>query len=233
MKYHVYVSNSDSAFFSKFILDDGKLERQQDIPLDDCPGTVATTADGGLLFVCLRSPKSLESFRVDKRTGQLSSIGKVDVEDGPPYLKTDNTDRFLLSACYRAGMVTVHRIADDGTLSEEPLQFLHTGPRAHSIQTSRSNRFAFVPHTMPTNAIFQFRFDASSGAVAASGVVATATVTLALPKIGLLQGDATAAVGELLLADLGIPAYIYERLGIAGVDGLFDAGPILRLIEED
>ena len=76
-------------------------------------------------------------------------------------------------------------------------------------------------------------FDASSGAVAASGVVATATLTLALPKIGLLQGDATAAVGELLLADLGIPAYIYERLGIAGVDGLFDAGPILRLIEED
>ena len=76
-------------------------------------------------------------------------------------------------------------------------------------------------------------FDASSGAVAASGIVATATVTLALPKTGLLQGDATAAVGELLLADLGIPAYIYERLGIAGVGGLFDAGPILRLIEGD
>lgn len=74
-------------------------------------------------------------------------------------------------------------------------------------------------------------FDATSGAVAASGVVATATVTLALPKTGLLQSDAAAAVGELLLADLGIPAYIYERLGIDGVAGLFDRGPVLRLVD--
>ena len=168
MKYHVYVSNSDSAFFSKFILDDGKLERQQDIPLDDCPGTVATTADGGLLFVCLRSPKQLESFRVDRRSGSLSSIGKVDVEDGPPYLKTDNSDRFLLSACYRAGIVTVHRIADDGTLSAEPIQRIETEEHAHSIQTDRANRFAFVPHTNPANAIYQFRFDVASGMLSAN-----------------------------------------------------------------
>ena len=57
-------------------------------------------------------------------------------------------------------------------------------------------------------------FDATSGAVYSSGVVATATVTLALPKTGLLQGDAASAVGELLLADIGIPGYIYERMGI-------------------
>ena len=168
MKYHVYVSNSGSEFLSKFILDEGKLERQQDIPLDDCPGTVATTANGGLMFVCLRSPKRLESFRVDKRTGQLCSIGKVDVEDGPPYLKTDNTDRFLFSACYRAGMVTVHRIADDGTLSAEPIQRIETEEHAHSIQTDRANRFAFVPHTNPANAIYQFRFDVASGMLSAN-----------------------------------------------------------------
>lgn len=76
-------------------------------------------------------------------------------------------------------------------------------------------------------------FDASSGAVAASGVVATATVTLAVPKTGLLQGDASAAIGELLLADLGIPAYIYERLDISGVRGLFTSGPIQHLVEEE
>lgn len=75
-------------------------------------------------------------------------------------------------------------------------------------------------------------FDASSGAGTASGVVATATVTLALPKTGLLQGDAAAAVGELLLADLGIPAYIYERLDIGGAWGLFASGPIQHLVEE-
>ena len=73
-------------------------------------------------------------------------------------------------------------------------------------------------------------FDATSGAVYSSGVVATATVTLALPKTGLLQGDAASAVGELLLADIGIPGYIYERMGITTARALFAEGPILRLI---
>ncbi len=168
MNYHVYISNSGSEFFSKFILEEGKLTREDDIALDDCPGAVATTADGGLLFVCLRSPKQLESFRVDRKSGSLSSIGKVDVEDGPPYLKTDNTDRYLLSACYRAGLVTVHRIADDGSLSAEPLQRIETEEHAHSIQTDRANRFAFVPHTNPANAIYQFRLDESTGALSAN-----------------------------------------------------------------
>jgi 6-phosphogluconolactonase len=168
MKYHVYVSNSDSEYFSKFLLEEGKLTRGDDVPLDGCPGAVATTADGRLLFVCLRTSKQLESFRVDKVSGQLASIGKVAVEDGPPYLKTDNTDQYLLTACYRAGIVTVHRIADDGRLSAEPLQRIETEEHAHSIQADRSNRFVFVPHTNPANAIYQFRFDAATGALAAN-----------------------------------------------------------------
>ncbi len=168
MKYHVYVSNSESPFFSKFTLEGGRLAREADIPLGDSPGTVATTADGNLMFVCLRSPKQLESFRVDRQSGELTSIGKVAVEDGPPYLKTDKTDRFLLSACYRAGIVLVHRINDDGSLSANPLQRIETEEHAHSIQTDRSNRFAFVPHTNPANAIYQFRFEAATGTLSAN-----------------------------------------------------------------
>jgi len=37
------------------------------------------------------------------------------------------------------------------------------------------------------------------------------TLTLALPKTGL----AAAATGELVLADIGIPAGVYERAGIS------------------
>ena len=72
-------------------------------------------------------------------------------------------------------------------------------------------------------------FDATTSAVSATGIVATATLTLALPKSGLFKSDASAAVGELLLADIGIPNYIYERLGIEGVRGIFAEGPIVRL----
>lgn len=74
-------------------------------------------------------------------------------------------------------------------------------------------------------------FNASSGDVYNFGIVASATVTLALPKQGLFLRDAAAAVGELFLADIGIPNYIYHRLGIEGVQGLFTEGPLVRLLD--
>jgi len=58
-------------------------------------------------------------------------------------------------------------------------------------------------------------------------VRATATLTLALPKPGLLRPEAAPYVGELWLADLGIPMGVYARLGLA-VPPLFRAGQILR-----
>ena len=165
MPYHVYVSNSGSEWFSHFIMDEntGALEPQDNIALDGVPGAVATNAADTLLFLSLRSQQQLGSYAINQESGKLTKISGVSVQEGPPSLRTDNTDRYLLASYYGAGHVSVHQIADDGTLSEEPLQWIHTGQRAHSIQTDRSNRFAFVPHTMPTNAIFQFRFDQSSG----------------------------------------------------------------------
>ncbi len=52
--------------------------------------------------------------------------------------------------------------------------------------------------------------DAASGSVPGAYVRADVTVTLALPKTGLGHP----AVGELVLADLGIPRQVFERAGI-------------------
>jgi NAD(P)H-hydrate epimerase len=43
---------------------------------------------------------------------------------------------------------------------------------------------------------------------------AAATLTLALPKVGLLQPAASAWVGELFLADISVPEAVYHRLGL-------------------
>lgn len=72
--------------------------------------------------------------------------------------------------------------------------------------------------------------EATSGDVYSTAVVATATLSLALPKTGLIDGDAAAAVGDLLLADLGIPRYVYERLDLLVPPELFAEGPIVRLV---
>jgi NAD(P)H-hydrate epimerase len=72
--------------------------------------------------------------------------------------------------------------------------------------------------------------DASSGKTPGVVIGATATLTLALPKAGLLSEAAAAIIGELYLADISVPPELYSRstLGIT-VGPLFARGDILRL----
>jgi NAD(P)H-hydrate epimerase len=60
-------------------------------------------------------------------------------------------------------------------------------------------------------------------------VRAAITVTLALPKRGLLETQSHALVGELLLADIGIPPEAFDRLAIE-TRGLFENGDLVRII---
>jgi len=58
---------------------------------------------------------------------------------------------------------------------------------------------------------------------------AALTVTLALPKRGLVATRSRALVGELLLADIGIPPQAFDRLTIE-TRGLFERGDLVRII---
>ena len=71
--------------------------------------------------------------------------------------------------------------------------------------------------------------DPDSGAALGLAVRAAATVTLALPKAGLLATSARGLVGELLLADIGIPAVAFARIGI-DTRGLFVDGDLIRIL---
>ena len=55
------------------------------------------------------------------------------------------------------------------------------------------------------------------------------TLTLALPKIGLLAPRAEPYVGELFVADISVPTQLYQRLGVA-VGPLFAASDILPVV---
>jgi NAD(P)H-hydrate epimerase len=77
--------------------------------------------------------------------------------------------------------------------------------------------------------------DAPSGLELASGslhephVRAEATLTLALPKQGLRDAAGREAVGQLLLADISVPAAVYARLGLDFASP-FARGSIVRLV---
>jgi 6-phosphogluconolactonase (cycloisomerase 2 family)/endonuclease/exonuclease/phosphatase family metal-dependent hydrolase len=126
------------------------------------PAALATSPDGPLLFASMRSTGKLASFRVDPASGKLTPINVVEAGADPAQLSVDRTGHYLLTAYYVAAKVSVHRIAADGSLSEQPVQELPTVEKAHSIVLDASNRFAFVPHTGP-NTIFQFAWNEQSG----------------------------------------------------------------------
>jgi NAD(P)H-hydrate epimerase len=72
--------------------------------------------------------------------------------------------------------------------------------------------------------------DASSGTVHEPAVRAAATMTLALPKTGLGSPEALDLVGELYLADIGVPPELYGRLSPPVEAGnIFAGGDLVRI----
>jgi NAD(P)H-hydrate epimerase len=70
--------------------------------------------------------------------------------------------------------------------------------------------------------------DANTGEIREPCIRATATMTLALPKIGLLQDHARTAVGVLYLADISVPPQLYKAMGL-DVPNLFTVREIIRV----
>ena len=76
--------------------------------------------------------------------------------------------------------------------------------------------------------------DAPSGLDTANGklydprIHATATMTLALAKVGLLTEQSRGACGDLYLADISVPPDLYRRIGI-DVGLLFSEKAVVRV----
>ena len=72
--------------------------------------------------------------------------------------------------------------------------------------------------------------DTTSGTVFEPAIAATATMTLALPKKGLLIEAVAEQVGELYLADISVPPALYASPALQiKVDNLFAQSDIVRL----
>ena len=70
--------------------------------------------------------------------------------------------------------------------------------------------------------------DTTSGAGSKRTVRADATMTLALPKVGLMEESAYPYVGELYLADISVPPGLYQKMGLE-VGNLFERESIIKI----
>lgn len=72
--------------------------------------------------------------------------------------------------------------------------------------------------------------DTTSGTVGKPTVRADATMTLALPKIGLMSESARPFVGQLYLADISVPKSLYQQMGLE-VGDLFSQKTTIKIRE--
>ena len=72
--------------------------------------------------------------------------------------------------------------------------------------------------------------DPNTGETFEPAIRATATMTLALPQNGLATAAARDAVGELYLADIGVPPGLYSEPSLnLSVGALFAEADVIRL----
>ncbi len=90
------------------------------------------------------------------------------------------------------------------------------------IRAANASRVPILAVDLPSG------LDPDTGAPLGAAIRAAATVTLGLPKAGLVGPGARPFVGDLLLADIAVPAYAYDRFGI-DARRCFVAGDLVRV----
>ncbi len=165
-KAFVYVSNGDSGTVTAYTLD---KTRQQLTPLGEYATglksmPMVVSNDKKTLYVSVRSkPYHVSSWHI-QADGTLTHFADTPLPEAMAYLALDRSGRFLLSASYGGDMFSINRIAADAKVESAPVQVVHTGKRAHSIQTDPSNRYLYVP-LLGADQMLQYRFDSKTGTV--------------------------------------------------------------------
>ena len=102
---------------------------------------------------------------------------------------------------------------------------LRTDPRGHAatlIELANAHPAPILAIDVPSG------LNADTGGVGSPCIRAHRTITLALAKSGLADAPAD-VVGQLWLADIGVPPHLYQRFGVEVGHDLFRAASIIPL----
>ena len=120
---------------------------------------------------------SVSAFSVNKETGQLTFLNKVDSMGAAPcHLVVDQTGKFLFVANFTAGNVGSWRIQPDGSIGEMASLVQHEGssvherqksPHAHEVVISKDNSRLFVPD-LGMDKVMVYQINAETGELTAN-----------------------------------------------------------------
>ena len=164
----VYVSNADDGTIGMYTLEaDGTLKPGERFQASKVVMPMAVSPDKRFLVAAVRAkPFTAITYGIDRSSGALKQLSTGPLAESFPYISFDRSGRYLFGASYGGHQVSVNPVGKDGKVGE-PKQVIPTARNAHSIRIDNSNKFVFVPH-LGTDQVFQFRFDAKTGKLAAN-----------------------------------------------------------------
>ncbi len=140
----------------------GELTHLRNQNTESDPGPMSISRDGKTLFVSLRTKGGLASYAINNKTSDLKLLSTIKADQDPAYHWQDHTGKWLITAYYHRGRVSVHPVDELGRLNEKASFFGDTALNAHGVAATKNNRFVYIPHTGP-NQVFQFSFDDQNG----------------------------------------------------------------------
>jgi 6-phosphogluconolactonase len=169
-KTFVYVSNAQDGNIDAYSLDSatGALTSLGKTDAGKLVMPMAVSPSKTFLYAVVRTePFKVVTYAIDPATGALAQKATAPLPDSMPYVSTDRTGRFLLTASYGGDKVAVSPIGTTGLVEASALQVIPTGRNAHAILVDRTNRFGFATN-LGSDQILQFRFDADTGKLTAN-----------------------------------------------------------------
>lgn len=158
----------------------------------------------------LAAARNLHNWGADARVGLAMSEGALKRSA----MAQLNILRSMNMPIYDPEAVDIARLDRCDLLIDAVLDYGATGDPetdlAITISQANKSKCPVVSLDVPSG------LDATTGEAYRPCVAAAATLALALPKTGLLEADAARYVGQLWLADVGLPPETYHQVGLAG-----------------
>ncbi len=145
----------------------------------------------------------------------------LDAVEGVPLQQLEILQRMDVPVRQLAETLPEHDVLIDALIGYG-LQGSPRAPVSRMIDAANDSTAPIVSLDVPSGV------DVDTGEAPGSAIRASATLTLALPKAGLVRPEAQRFVGELYLADISVPTELYKNMGL-GSPQPFAAGQLVRV----
>lgn len=153
---HVEESRKEGVYQVKMDPTTGHLEIVRAIQAGPNPSFIALHPNGKFVYVANELPEgSVSSLAMDPKSGDLHIINSQPAQGADPcYVSLDPKSRWLMTACYSSGNLSVYPIQSDGQIGPLSHRVQHEGhgpnekrqekAHAHSIRFDPTGHFVFA-----------------------------------------------------------------------------------------